>query len=776
MGLLKHYSFVSTCVLAAATAGAVLSAGTASAQSPLRARGADSVSAPAVVTRDADGRIVVRATRITESIVVDGRLDEAAYSTIEAITDFVQQEPNEGAPTTEKTEVWLFFDDRNIYVSARCWDSEPDRQIANEMRRDGQGTNDNESFGVVFDTFYDRRNGFLFQTTLAGGLFDGYITDERDMNRDWNTVWDARADRTEDGYGVEMVIPFKSLRYRAGETQVWGVNFKRVIRWKNEMTYLAPIPAALGRRGINKISSAATLMGIETPRGGRTFELKPYGISGLNTLRPSGGASSTDPDADAGIDLKVGLTEGLTADVSYNTDFAQVEEDEQQVNLTRFNVIFPEKREFFLEGQGIFSFGGLQGQPRGGGGGGGAAGQTQGNPNPNDIPVLFFSRRIGLSPGGPVPIDVGGRISGKAGRYSLGLLDIRTGDEATLGVQPTNFGVVRVKRDILRRSAVGVLFTDRSLTSTGPGHSQSFGADGVFSFYENLNVNTYVAKTSATGARSDALSYRAQLDYNADRYGIQVERLFADTNFKPDVGFMRRSAFNRDSAYFRFSPRPKTSRTVRKYIWDASYDYITDPGGRLESRMAQAAFRTELQNGDAIGVEYALAYELIDTPFLLSDTVSVPVGAYGWPELHLGYSFGPQRRASGFVNVETGSFYDGTRTGISTGRGRVEITPQISVEPGITLNWVDLPSGSFTSALLTSRTTYAISPRMSAAALLQYNSSAETFNTNVRFRWEYQPGSDLFVVYNDGRDTSVGGFPEMRNRELVVKFTRLFRL
>ena len=776
--LLPH-PFASLLIFVATLSGALATAGVVSAQGAVPARASDDVSVvvpPAVMVRDAGGRVIVRATRISEPIVIDGHLDEGVYSSVEAIGDFVQQEPSEGELTTEKTEVWLLFDDRNIYVSARCWDSEPDREVANEMRRDGLSTNDNESFGVVFDTFHDRRNAFLFQVTLAGGLFDGYITDERDMNRDWNTVWDARADKTEDGYAVEMMIPFKSLRYPAGETQIWGVNFKRVIRWKNELTYLTPIPAALGRRGINKISSAATMVGIETPRNARTFEIKPYGISGLTTLHPAGSTGTTDPNLDVGVDTKVGVTGGLTADFTYNTDFAQVEEDEQQVNLTRFNTLFPEKRDFFLEGQGIFSFGGIQGQPRGGGGGGGPASPNPGNPNPTDIPVLFFSRRIGLTGGQPIPIQVGGRLTGKTGRYSIGLLDIRTGDEPKLGVQPTNFGVVRVKRDVLRRSAVGVMYTDRSLSSAGYGRAQSYGADGVFSFYQNLNFNTYVAGTRNELTHGDSLSYRAQLDYNADRYGVQVERLLADTNFNPDVGFLRRAAFRRDSAYLRFSPRPTSLAAVRKFTWDGAFDYITDPAGRLESRLGQGAFRTEFNNGDAVGAEIVSIYERIDTPFLLGSNVYVPLGEYSWPELHVGYSFGPQRRASGSVNLEVGNFYDGTRTSINTGRGRVEITPQLSVEPSITINWIDISTGAFTSTLLTARTTYAVTPRMSAAALFQFNSDAATLSTNVRFRWEYQPGSDLFVVYSDGRDTTVRGFPTMRNRAFVVKVTRLFRL
>jgi hypothetical protein len=473
--------------------------------------------APAVVARDADGRATVRATRISEGIVLDGRLEDAIYGRVAAIDDLIQQEPAEGQPVTEKTEVWMFFDDRNIYVSARCWDSQPEREVANEMRRDGQGTNDNESFAVVLDTFYDRRNAFLFQVALAGGLFDGYITDERDMNRDWNTVWDGRTARFDQGWTVELSIPFKSLRFKPGREQVWGVNFKRVVRWKNEMQYLTRIPAALGRRGLNKLSSAGTVVGIEPPQSGRNFEVKPYGISGAQRVQPLAGSAATTGQLEGGVDVKVGLTEGLTADATYNTDFAQVEEDEQQVNLTRFSVLFPEKREFFLEGQGIFQFGGVQNPGRGGAGGGG--GNNPGNPMPTDVPVLFFSRRIGLDAGLEVPIDVGGRVTGKTGPYSVGVIDIRTRDVSTVGVPPTNFAVLRLKRDILRRSAVGILYTDRSNSSFDQASaSRAAGIDGVFSFYENLNINTYVAKSVTSGEKSGT-SYRAQIDYNADRYG-----------------------------------------------------------------------------------------------------------------------------------------------------------------------------------------------------------------------------------------------------------------
>jgi Domain of unknown function (DUF5916) len=734
-------------------------------------RGPGVASSPAqpVVTRDAAGAVTIRATRIREPIVLDGRLSEPIYSSTAAIGGFVQQEPDEGAPATEQTDVWLLFDQRNIYVSGRCWDSHPELDVANEMRRDGQGTLDNEGFGVTFDTFHDRRNGYLFQITLAGGLFDGYITDERDMNRDWNTVWDAHTARFDKGWTFEIAIPFKSLRFGEGREQVWGVNFRRIVRWKNEISSVSPLPAALGRRAMNQLSAAATLVGLEPPPAHRTLELKPYAIGGVATDRTIGAAAGNTLTKSGGADVKLGVTDGLTADLTYNTDFAQVEEDEQQVNLTRVSTLFPEKRDFFLEGSGIFSFGGVQGTPRGGGG------SNSGTPNRTDVPIVFFSRRIGLSNGVAVPIDVGGRVTGKAGPYSLGLLDIRTGSDTTIGARATNFSVVRVKRDILRRSAVGVLFTDRSLTEANSGRNRAFGVDGVFGFHENLNFNTYLAKTDTPGVSHDDWSYRAQLDYNADRYGLQLERLSVDPGFLPDTGFLARSAFRRNSAYVRFSPRPASIASIRKFTWDLNVDYITDPTGRLESRAAVASFRTDLENGDGFGAEYSREYERLDEPFALTDQVAVPVGVYEFPNLKLTYQFGAQHRASGSLNLERGRFYDGTRTSLGTSRGRVEITPQLSVEPGVTVNWIDIPERTYTSVLVTARVPYTLTPRMVVSALVQYNSDARTLDSSVRFRWEYQPGSDLFVVYTDGRDTTGLGFPALQTRGFVVKFTRLFR-
>ncbi|PYR65782.1 MAG: hypothetical protein DMF88_18595, partial [Acidobacteria bacterium] len=369
------------------------------------------------------------------------------YSQVPAIGDFVQQEPHEGEPATERTELWIFFDETNIYFAVRCLDDQPERIIANEMRRDSNNIFQNDNVQLVIDTFYDRRSGVLFQTNALGALSDQEVSDERNFNRDWNTVWDVKAARTEEGWSAEFVIPFKSLRYRASGPQTWGFNIQRRIPWKNERSYLSGVPASYGGRGIYKLSSAATLVGLEVPPQGRNLELKPYGISAVTTNRQAKPAFANDLTGDAGFDVKYGLTKGLTADVTYNTDFAQVEEDEQQVNLTRFSLFFPEKREFFLEGQGIFGFG----PPTRENQSFGAATSL--------MPLMFFSRQIGLSGSQEVPILAGGRVTGRAGRNAVGLLNIETRASEQAGAAATNFSVVRVRRDILRRSAIGLIGT-----------------------------------------------------------------------------------------------------------------------------------------------------------------------------------------------------------------------------------------------------------------------------------------------------------------------------
>ena len=328
---------------------------------------------PATINRDAGGGATVRAVRLEEPWRIDGVLDEPIYDRVQPFGDFIQQTPDEGAPASEPTDAWIFFDDQSIYVAARVHESVPESQwIANEMQRDSFQLINNDGFIVVFDTFYDRRNGFAFRVNPIGGFSDRQITDEGDPNRDWNPVWDVRTGRFDGGWTVEMAIPFKSLRFRPGAEQLWGIQLGRDIRSSYEEAYLTAVPISAGP-GQFRVSAAGTLTGLQVPEGNRTFEIKPYVIGSLATDRTVVPPISNDGAGQAGGDVKYGLTENLTADFTWNTDFAQVEVDEQQINLTRFSLFFPEKREFFLESQGIFDFGRVPGA-----GGGGAARRSVG--------------------------------------------------------------------------------------------------------------------------------------------------------------------------------------------------------------------------------------------------------------------------------------------------------------------------------------------------------------------------------------------------------------
>jgi len=713
---------------------------------------------PAVVSRDEAGRAIVRAVRVTTPMRIDGALDEPFYSTVSAISDFIQQEPQEGEPATERTEMWVAFDEDNVYVSFRCWESEPNRVVANDMRRDGPNLwQGNDLVAVSFDTFQDHRNSFNFVTNALGAREDGQVTNERQWNGDWNTVWEVKSGRFEGGWTVEAAIPFKSLRYQRGREQIWGFNAFRTNRWKNEVSYVTRVPAARGQSALYQGSVAATLVGVAAPSGARALEVKPYAISDLKTDRAS--AVSNDVSGDVGLDVKYGVTQNLAADFTYNTDFAQVEVDEQQVNLTRFSVFFPEKREFFLENQGTFAFGGAA-----------AGGFSAAN---SDVPILVYSRRIGLNDGRQVPIIGGARLTGRVGRYTVGLIDMQTGNDP--GVRSTNFSVVRLKRDVFRRSSVGLLLTGRSIGQSGFGANGVYGVDGTFGFYDNLNVNAYWARSRTDRRAGKDTSFRGQLDYAGDRYGVQLEHLAVGDDFNPEVGFVRRQDMRRSSALVRFSPRTTRIASVRKFFYQGSLDYIANGSGHLETRELNGEFAIEFQNSDRLTVNLTDSYEFLPRPFPIAPDITLPIGGYHFDNVHIQMNLGQRRKVSGNFALDRGSFYNGHKTTLSLSRGRMNAGSRLSLEPAYLLNVVDLAEGSFTSQLVGSRVTYTMTPLMFASALLQYNSSSHAVSANVRLRWEYRPGSEFFVVYNEDRDTLARRFPALAGRALIVKINRLFR-
>ena len=729
--------------------------------------------APATIRRDAAGRATIRAVRAVEPLAIDGTLDESVYRDTQPLSDFVQTLPDEGAPASERTEMWVLFDDDNFYLAGRCWDSAPESEwVVTEMRRDSFNVLQNERIGFMIDSFYDRRSGMIFNLNAIGGRMDGQITDERDYNGDWNPVWQAEAGRFDGGWTFEVAIPFKSLRYRPGREQVWGLNLSRRVFWKNELVYVVPMPVSREPGAIFLSSLAATLVGLEVPDGGNTLELKPYAIADLTSDRTATPLIANQLGGEAGLDVKYGVTQNLVADLTLNTDFAQVEADEQQVNLTRFSLFFPEKREFFLENQGLFAFGGGGTGPFGGG---------------NDTPVLFYSRRIGYarrpgsSEGREVPMEAGGRLTGRVGDFSVGIMNVQAGSEPVTDTVPTNFSIVRLKRDLLRKSSVGAIFTRRSVSRLGAGSSATYGVDGAFAFHDTVSINTYWAQTDNPVAGDDDVSYRGRVDYRGDRYGFELEHLTVGRDFNPEAGFLRREDFERSFGSFRFSPRPHSIAAIRRFLSEARFDYYESRAGVVETRLAQGMFGIELENSDEFSAEYTRSYEFLDKPFNISPDVTIPVGGYRFQDILATYRFGRQRVLSGNVIFQHGSFYGGEKTtvefglGGGFGGGRLQITSQLAVEPGISFNRIELPQGRFTTELVTTRTTYTVTPLMFLSALVQYNSSNASLGANVRFRWEYQPGSELFVVYNEQRDTLTPRYPELQNRAFVVKINRLFR-
>jgi hypothetical protein len=718
--------------------------------------------------------VTVTAQRIATPLTVDGRFDDDIYQELSPFTEFVQQDPREGEPASERTELWVAFDDEYIYFAVKCFHTDPARIIATELRRDSSLIFQNDSVTIVIDTFHDLRNGFKFQTNALGAVQESMVVDEVNVDS-WNTVWEVRSARYDWGWGFEMGIPFKSIRYPGSGPQVWGINMRRNIKAKNELAYLTPMPRSFGANAIYHMGSAATLAGMETPAQSMNLEIKPYVVSSLTTDRAAATPFSNRRDSNGGFDFKYGLTRGLILDTTYRTDFAQVEEDQQQVNLTRYSLFFPEKRDFFLEGQAIYAFGGTN------------FGQ---NANPGEVPLLFFSRRIGLSNGLAVPVEAGARVAGKAGKYQLAALNIQTGDSAAAAAPATNFTAVRVKREFLARSNLGVIATRRD-PSAGPsaapgaggGTNAAYGADLNLFLFRNVTSNLYYARTDTGAAAGQALrpgsgqaSYRGRFDYTEDRWAYTFEHLLVGPQFDPGVGFVRRVDFRRNYADLQFNPRPRNSTRVRRYSFLGVLDYVTSADASVvQNKDLRGQFSVQFQNSDSWTViDVRDQYEFVPRSFVINPGTTIPQGGYSYRSVRSAYSLGQQRMISGSLAAGYGSLYNGHRTEVGYS-GRMAFLPQFAVEPTISLNWVRLPYGDFSAPVVSTRLIFTPNAKTALTSYIQHNGSSRTMSASFRLRWEYRPGSELFLVYSDGRNTSTGGYPDLLNRSVAFKVTRLLR-
>ncbi len=712
------------------------------------------------MSREADGSVTLRAFRLAEPLAVDGVLDDPVYDEAPSAEGFTQMEPNEGEPSSEATRVWVFYDADSLYVAAELEDHYPERRMANEMRRDQRNIDWGDSFSVILDTFHDGRNGFLFHTNALGALYDAQVTDERNTNSDWNTVWRVKASSLEDRWTVEMRIPFRSLRYPAGGAQTWGINFRRRLKHRNEQSFLTPTPQAYGRNGLIRLSNAATLVGLEAPPSSRRMEFKPYAI-GSQSHAPLNEVDN-EWSGDFGADFKFGITDGLTADLTWNTDFAQVEDDETQVNLSRFSLFFPEKREFFLEGQGVFDFGGRQTRAFGGQG-------------PSDAPIPFFSRTIGLSGGRSVPIAGGARVHGRVGAYQLGLMNIQTGEASGVDASATNYSAVRVKRDVFARSSVGLIATHRNVNAAETGTNSLVGMDGVFNPTEHVNVNAFYMATRDTERELShrAASYMGQFRYDTDLIDVTAERMYLGEDFNPEMGFARRRDFTKTGGSFQLAPRPRGIDRIRQFEFKVEANNYDRLDGELETREYKFDARAIFESSDRIFLDHTITEERLQEGFDLSEDVAVLAGNYRFARTGVRFRMGSHRRVSGFLRYEWGDFFGGTRREVSY-MGRAAAGNRLILEPNVSLNWITVPAGDVRATVTYLRTTFTVSPRSFVGALVQYNSAAELFSANVRFRWEYSPGSDLFVVFSSSRDGD-DALSGLTDRTLVVKFTRLFR-
>jgi len=706
----------------------------------------------------------LRAARLQEGekIVLDGLLDEPVWGRADVAGNFVQTEPREGEPATEPTEARVVYDPETLYIGIIAYDSEPHRLIVNELRKDFNLSN-GDVVQVVLDTFFDRRNGYEFATNPRGAKWDAQMANEgREVNSDWDGIWYVRTQINERAWTVEMAIPFRTLKFRAGDAQVWGINFMRRIRRKNEESYWAPIPRMFN--SIHYVSRAGVLEGLEGIRPGTNIRIKPYVIGSLADFATAGPTAHRVFRGDGGVDVKWGVTSGLTLDVTYNTDFSQVEADEQQINLTRFSLFFPEKRDFFLEGSGIFRFGpGEQGggMMGGGGGMGGRLGAVR-----NDL-ILFFSRRIGLSESGdPIPLRAGVRLTGRAGPYEVGFLNIQ---QEALGQTPsTNFLVTRVRRNVLANSDIGVVFMN---VARARAFNRVYGGDANFRFFQNLNVHGYVAKAAAPGLRDGTLAWRVGMSWRNNFWDTRHSFTSIGENFKNELGFAPRLGLRKASDFLGLHWRPRAiNRVVREIFPHWQIDYIMDPAGRLDTRLVDYHLPINFQNGAFLEVGVNSTYERLLQPFQIHPTAVVPEGRYSFNEYFVLFNSDRSRPLSVNLRVGTGPFYDGYRQSYSSG-ANMRVSYRFNASFTHTRHNIRLSTGRFHTDLLTLRAAYSFNTSIFLNALIQYNSVARTWSSNIRFNIIHRPLSDLFIVYNERRESGTG---RLLDRALLVKFTYLF--
>ena len=699
----------------------------------------------------------ITAIRASGAITLDGALDEPAWSEAPVANGFIQNDPREGNPATFDTDVRVLYTDDALYFGVFAHDDAPSKIVLNDLRKD-YNKDGNDGFRILLDTFHDGRNGYEFMTNPAGAKWDSQVAGEgRDNNANWDGIWDVKTRITEQGWVAEIWIPFRALKFSGDQEQVWGVNFQRKMRRLNEDSYWAPLPRIYD---IERISMAGTLEGLRGVHAGKNIRLKPYGLTSGSRVS----TSSMSGDAQGGLDVKYGVTTGLVWDFTVNTDFSQVEADEQQVNLTRFSLFFPEKRDFFLENQGLFAFG----NDSGGGGGNNAFG-GRGN-QPQDL-RMFFTRRIGLSDtGNSLPILGGTRLSGRQGAYSIGLLNIQQREDS--GFPATNFSAFRLRRDVFANSDVGAIVLDKEVT--GPNFNRLVGADANFRF-GNLQLTGFAVKSlspvRATSVNGGSATARGNVQFTNRQWRTTLRYTTIGEAFNDELGFVPRVGVRDTYTQVWRSLRPKW---LPHYIREVGPHWIVQQSNRLDGNtldQRQQDFHLSINLSDGAGIEPGINtnVEVIRTPFVLNGPRGARIlpGRYEYNEYFFYYRTNGASRLASNVRYSIGPFYGGYRRSYAFGpefRPNEKLTATLTMQ----LNDISLPTVSYLSTLTTARVNYNFNTKMFLNALLQYSTDTHQLSSNIRFNIIHRPLSDIFFVYNEHRDEHTG---LMQDRSVIAKMT-----
>ena len=713
-------------------------------------------------------------TAIRTPIVVDGSLDEAPWRQSPKIGSLVQRIPRAGATPTERTEVTLLYDRDNLYIGVQCFDSEPDRVLASQMARDAQ-LNPDDRLSILLDTFRDQSNAFYFSTNPNGALVDGLIFANGETNDDWDAIWIVKTKRSDEGWTAEFAIPFKSLGFPAGQT-VWGFNISRIIQRKLEEVRWT---GARFQTQFFQVSEAGEITGLEGLEQGVGLDVRPFiaqrwfhsGPTGNDVVRGK-----------PGLDLFYNLTPSLRLTTTVNTDFGETEVDARQINLTRFSIFFPEKRSFFLQDAGVFNF------------------ATTGIDQPGGIPPTgaeifpFFSRRIGLLRGQEVPIDYGIKLTGRAGRTEIGVLNVRTREAP--GVADSNMIVGRFRQNFLEQSYVGAIFTGGDparAPSRVPGGelaptfgSTTLGADmrlatsNFLGTNRNMLVNAWGLKTRRPGVSDRNASYGFGAYYANDRFQGQLIWREIQENFDPELGFVQRSNVRMMRLGASYNPRPNPSSGIQQMFHDVFYTRFTRlDNGLVETwKLYFTLVDWHFMSGDNLHSLFDLnpTYERLFEPFEISPGVVLPAGEYRFMPMRIFFTSAQKRKLQGSLGITFGNFWSGTAQTVQTGL-RYQLPPKFVIRLDTNQTFANLPEGNFVARIFSTQINYAVSPFLSFSNLIQFDNRSGNLGLQSRVRWTLEPGNDVFFIFGQGWIQEMGGFYDFRQQDsrLATKLQYTFR-